>query len=76
MIGLTIVASILTYFIFENPIRKIKSRKIVLVLLIIMVLIGIWSYMVLRGRKITSNIYDEEHIEEILIEAEKGYIPR
>ena len=41
-----------------------------------MVLIGIWSYMVLRGRKITSNIYDEEHIEEILIEAEKGYIPR
>ena len=59
MIGLTIVASILTYFIFENPIRKIKSRKIVIVLLFLIMLIGTWSYINVRGIRNQSYTFDE-----------------
>jgi peptidoglycan/LPS O-acetylase OafA/YrhL len=59
MIALTVCFSILTYFFVENPIRKIKTRKIVVVLLILMIFVGIWSYLNLRGSRIKRNYFDE-----------------
>ena len=49
---ITVLLSVGTYYIIENPIRKIKKKKIAILLLIIMLSIGLLSYWTLRNRTI------------------------
>ena len=44
---ITLGLSVLTYYFVENPIRKIKSRKIVIILLILMLTAGLTSFIML-----------------------------
>jgi peptidoglycan/LPS O-acetylase OafA/YrhL len=46
MVGLAFGLSILTYFLAENPIRKVKNNKIVFLLLALMVCIGLAAIQV------------------------------
>ena len=50
VIFVTIMLSVLTYHFIENPIRKIKTKKIVVLLLLIMVFIGSLSYWTLKNK--------------------------
>jgi peptidoglycan/LPS O-acetylase OafA/YrhL len=62
MIALTVCFSILTYFFVENPIRRRKSRKMVVVLLILSTSIGVLSYVNLSANRITTNDANEVKI--------------
>lgn len=44
IIAITVMLSVLTYYFVENPIRKIKTKKIAIVLLVLILLIGLFSY--------------------------------
>ena len=49
IIAITVIISILTYFFFENPVRRSKSKIFVIILLFFMLSIGAWSYLNLRA---------------------------
>ncbi len=50
----------MTYFFVENPIREIKTRKLVIVLLLLMVTGGIASFRNLGLARTNVNQYDKE----------------
>jgi len=55
IIAITVIISILTYFFFENPVRRSKSKIFVIILLFFMLSIGAWSYLNLRASRIRNN---------------------
>ncbi len=57
---ITLGLSVITYFYVENPIREIKTRKFVIVLLILMVTAGIVSFRNLGLARTNVNQYDKE----------------
>jgi peptidoglycan/LPS O-acetylase OafA/YrhL len=75
MIFLTVCLSIATYYLIENPIRKIKTKKIAIVLFVIIVLIGCLSYwtFIKERNKITDGYEkgDPNSMEYILAKAER-----
>jgi len=44
VILITVILSILTYYVVENPIRKIKTKKIAILLFVLILIVGSLSY--------------------------------
>lgn len=57
---ITLGLSVMTYFFVENPIREIKTRKLVIFLLILMITAGIVSLRNLGEARTNVNQYDKE----------------
>ena len=69
VILITIVLSILTYRFVENPIRKKKSKKVVITLLIMMISLGIFSLVCMQLLRDRNFDYDKNYVGEFLRQA-------
>ncbi len=62
VISITIVLSILTYHFIENPIRKKKSKKVVITLLITMISLGIFTVVLTQLLRDKNFEYDKNYV--------------
>jgi peptidoglycan/LPS O-acetylase OafA/YrhL len=63
IVGSAFALSVLSYFIAENPVRKIKTKKVVIFLLILMACVGFGSIHV--GKKSSDNYFSKKGIDTI-----------
>ena len=55
---ITIGLSIATYYLIENPIRKINTKKIVICLLVMMMLFSCVTFFVFNLARLKNNHYE------------------